>query len=54
MVFAYSGAFFLNSFDNVIEIDRDRQVLFDYSAYMNTLEIDHVLKTHPSTRNVFK
>ena len=21
---------------------------------MNTLEIDHVLKTHPSTRNVFK
>jgi hypothetical protein len=23
-------------FDNVIEIDRDRQVLFDYSAYMNT------------------
>jgi hypothetical protein len=41
-------------FDNVIEIDRNRQVLFDYSAYMNTLEIDHVLKTHPSTRNVFK
>ena len=41
-------------FDNVIEIDRNRQVLFDYSAQMNTLEIDHVLKTHPSTRNVFK
>jgi hypothetical protein len=41
-------------FDNVMEIDRNRQVLFDYSAYMNTLEIDYVLKTHPSTRNVFK
>jgi membrane-bound lytic murein transglycosylase len=37
-------------FDNVIEIDRNRQVLFDYSAYMNTLEIDHVLKTHPSRK----
>ena len=41
-------------FDNVMEIDGNRQVLFDYSTYMNTLEIDHVLKTHPSTRNVFK
>ena len=42
-------------FDNVIEIDcLFRQVLFDYSAYMNTLEIEHVLKTHPSTRNVFE
>ena len=41
-------------FDNVMEIDGNRQVLFDYSTYMNTLEIDHVLKTHSSTRNVFK
>jgi hypothetical protein len=48
VVSAYSGAFFLNSnaealtttinvimnaeFDNVIEIDRNKQVLFDYSA----------------------
>jgi hypothetical protein len=41
-------------FDDVIEIDRNRQVLFDYSAIMNTLEIDTLLKKHPHSRPVFK
>jgi hypothetical protein len=41
-------------FDNVIEIDRNRQVLFDYSAKMNILEIDTLLKRHPHSRPVFK
>ena len=40
-------------FDNVIDIDRNRQVLFDYNAYMNTLEIDTLLKKHPRTKRVF-
>ena len=40
--------------ENVIEIDRNRKVLFDYSAQMNTLEINTMLKKHPHSRPVSK
>ena len=51
---AYRYISAITSCDRLIIYKVKQYVLFDYSALMNTLEIDTLLKKHPHSRPVFK
>lgn len=45
--------FCYGEFENIIQIDAKRNVIYDYISYMNTAQISYALRTDPTTNKKF-